>query len=217
MHIVDCAKKRYAAKAFDKAKPIPADAVQAMKELLRLSPSSVNSQPWHFIMGLTDAGKARIAKAAEGHYVYNKPKILNAGAVVVFCARTGLDDAYLQKLLDCEQADGRFATPEARAGMQATRETYVNLHKKERNDVFLWTSKQVYLNAGAFLLGVSSLGLDAVPIEGFDAPALDREFGLTAKGFASAVIVAVGHHAADDFNFGVPKSRLPMGEVVEEV
>lgn len=30
-------------------------------------------------------------------------------------------------------------------------------------------AKQVYLNVGNFLLGVAAMGLDAVPIEGFDA------------------------------------------------
>ncbi len=51
-----------------------------------------------------------------------------------------------------------------------------------------------------FLLGVSAMGLDAVPIEGFDAAFLDEEFGLKRKAFTSLVVVPVGHHSVEDFN-----------------
>ena len=76
--------------------------------------------------------------------------------------------------------------------------------------------KQVYLNVGNFLLGVAALGLDAVPIEGFDAAVLDEEFGLKAQGFTSVVVVPVGYHSVEDFNASLPKSRLPLSTIVTE-
>jgi nitroreductase/dihydropteridine reductase len=66
------------------------------------------------------------------------------------------------------------------------------------------------------VLGVAALGLDAVPIEGFDAAVLDDEFGLTAQGFTSVVVVPVGHHSVEDFNASLPKSRLPLSTTVTE-
>ncbi len=56
-------------------------------------------------------GKARVAKSAAGNYVFNERKILDASHVVVFCP----DDAWLKLVVDQEDADGRFATPEAKA------------------------------------------------------------------------------------------------------
>ena len=67
-----------------------------------------------------------------------------------------------------------------------------------------------------FLLGVAAMGLDAVPIEGFDAAILDEEFGLKEKGFTSLVVVPVGHHSVEDFNATLPKSRLPLSTIVTE-
>lgn len=217
MTILETAQKRYATKLFDKERPIAPETLQAVKDLLRLAPSSVNAQPWHFIMAETAAGKARVAKATEGPYSFNRAKVLDAGAIVVFCARTDMDDAYLQKLTAQEAADGRFATDALRDEQHAKRAMYVNMHKDGQRDLQQWATKQIYLNAGMFLLGVAALGLDAVPIEGFDPAALDREFDLRAKGLASAVMVAIGTRAAGDLNAALPKSRLPLTETLTVV
>uniref|UniRef100_UPI0020C47274 nitroreductase family protein n=1 Tax=Salmonella enterica TaxID=28901 RepID=UPI0020C47274 len=80
-----------------------------------------------------------------------------------------------------------------------------------------WKAKQVYLNVGNFLLGVAAKGLDAVPIEGFDAEVLDAEFGLKEKGYTCMVVVQVGHHSVEVFNAGLPKSRLPLENSLKEV
>jgi nitroreductase len=86
--------KRYSTKAFDASKTLTAEQAENLKTLLQFSPSSTNSQPWHFIVASSDEGKARVAKAASGTYVFNERKILDASHVVVFCAKTAMDDAW---------------------------------------------------------------------------------------------------------------------------
>ena len=217
MDIVSVALKRHSTKAFDPAKKLTAEQAEKVKTLLQYSPSSTNSQPWHFILASSDEGKARVAKAATGNYVFNERKILDASHVVVFCAKTELDDAWLDKVVVQEDLDGRFATPEAKAGNQKGRRFFADLHRVDRKDDAHWMAKQVYLNVGNFLLGVAALGLDAVPVEGFDAAIMDEEFGLKAQGFTSVVVVPVGHHSAEDFNAALPKSRLPLSTTLTEV
>lgn len=90
MDIVSVALKRYSTKAFDATKKLTAGEAEQLKTLLQYSPSSTNSQPWHFIVASTDEGKARVAKAASGTYVFNERKILDASHVVVFCAKTAM-------------------------------------------------------------------------------------------------------------------------------
>ena len=102
MDIVAGALKRYATKAFDASKELSADQAENLKTLLQFSPSSTNSQPWHFIVASSDEGKAWVAKAASGTYVFNERKILDASHVVVFCAKTELDDAWLERVVDQE-------------------------------------------------------------------------------------------------------------------
>ncbi|MDF7681598.1 oxygen-insensitive NAD(P)H nitroreductase [Enterobacteriaceae bacterium ESL0689] len=217
MNIISVALTRYSTKVFDASKKLTAEEVNNLKTLLQFSPSSTNCQPWHFIVTGSDTGKARIAKAASGTYIFNESKILNASHVVVFCAKTAMDDAWLQRVLDQEDADGRFATPEAKAANNQGRVFFANMHRNELHDDAQWMAKQVYLNVGNFLLGVAAMGLDAVPIEGADFALLDAEFDLKTQGYTSLVIVAVGHRSADDFNAKLPKSRLPQSVTISEI
>ncbi|BCG08909.1 oxygen-insensitive NAD(P)H nitroreductase [Buttiauxella agrestis] len=216
MDIIKAAASRYSTKAFDADKKISEESIEKVKDLLRLSPSSTNSQPWHFILASTPEAKARIAKATSGFYVFNERKVLDASHVVVFCAKTAIDETHLSKLLDQENADGRFASQQAMEGQHKGRSYFVNMHRFDYKDAQHWMEKQVYLNVGNFLLGVSTLDIDAVPIEGFDARILDEEFGLREKGFTSLVIVPIGYRSVEDFNAALPKSRLEFSEILTE-
>ena len=69
-------------------------------------------------------------------------------------------------------------------------------------------------NPRTLLLGAAALDVNACPIEGFDQAVLDEELGLRAKGYTSAVLVALGYGGADDFNAALPKSRLPLEQVI---
>lgn len=216
MDIISVALKRHSTKAFDPSKTLTDEQVEKVKTLLQYSPSSTNSQPWHFIVARTPEGKARVAKSAAGGFVFNERKMLDASLVVVFCAKTAMDDAWLERVVNQEEADGRFATPEAKAANHKGRTFFADMHRKDLKDDNHWMEKQVYLNVGNFLLGVAALGLDAVPIEGFDAAVLDEEFGLKAQSFTSVVVVPVGYHSVEDFNASLPKSRLPLSTIVTE-
>lgn len=214
MNIAKIATTRRTTKAFDPARKLPAEVVNQIETLLRYSPSSVNSQPWHFVIVSSDEGKGRLAKALTGTYAFNEPKVRNASHVVVFCTRASIDDAHLATLLEQEARDGRFASDEARAAQQRGRGYFVGMHRFEKRDAQHWMEKQVYLALGTLLLGAAALDVNACPIEGFDQAVLDEELGLRAKGYTSAVLVALGYGGADDFNAALPKSRLPLEQVI---
>ncbi|WP_342608660.1 oxygen-insensitive NAD(P)H nitroreductase [Vibrio tritonius] len=217
MDITAHAKARYSTKAFDSSKRLSDEHVQAIKELVRLSPSSVNSQPWHFVLASTEEGKQTIAKSAAENYVFNEAKILNASHVLVLCAKTNIDNDYLLKVLDLEDKAGRFATEEAKQGGHNGRSFFTNMHRYDLKDEKHWMEKQVYIALGTLLLGVSTMGVDAVPIEGFDAKVLDYELGLREKGYTSLVIVPLGYHSEQDFNAKLPKARWAEEDVITEI
>ncbi|MCO7521283.1 MULTISPECIES: oxygen-insensitive NAD(P)H nitroreductase [unclassified Pseudomonas] len=213
MDTVTLAKRRYTTKAYDASRKIPQATLDALLEQLRHSPSSVNSQPWHFIVADSAEGKARLAKATDERFAYNSPKIRDASHVLVFAARTEMTEAHLQAVLQQEADDGRFRTEQSRDTQDQTRRGYVNLHRHDFKDVQHWMEKQVYLALGTALLGAAAHGLDATPIEGFDAKALDAELGLRERGFTSVVLLSLGYRSEEDFNAGLSKSRLPAAEV----
>lgn len=213
MNLADAVRIRHTVKAFEAGKALPAEQVETLLTLLHQSPSSVNSQPWHFVVASTAEGRARVAASTTGAYSYNEPKVLNASHVIAMCMREVIDERHLQRILDQESADGRFNTPQMRANQDKSRRSYVDTHKYELRDAQQWMEKQVYLALGSLLLGAAVLGVDATPMEGFDSRALDASLGLREKGLTSVVIVALGHRSEDDFNAGLPKSRLPREDI----
>lgn len=99
MNVQDIVQKRYSTKSFDASKKISAEDFAQIEAALRYSPSSVNIQPWHFVITDNEAGKARVAKSAE-NFPYNLPKIINASHVIVFAARVHADEDYLAGVLE---------------------------------------------------------------------------------------------------------------------
>ena len=182
-----------------------------------MSPSSANIQPWHFIITDTKMGKERFSKATEGFYIFNRPKVMDASHVIVFCARTDADEAYMQYILDQEDKDGRFAKQEFKDQMHAGKMVFANMHRYDTKNLQHWMEKQIYLNMGSLLLGVVALGIDAVSMEGVDLKALDTEFGLREKGFTALAVVSLGYRKPTDFNATLPKSRLPEAEIITQL
>lgn len=216
MNLKETLNWRYTTKEFDPTKKIAEADMEQIKNLLRISPSSVNLQPWHFIIAETKEGKARIAKGTQGFFSFNEPKVTNAAAVVLFCSKIDADDAYYQHIADTEDKNGRFPNEDIKNGFLGAVKAFAGIHKYDLKDLQHWMEKQVYLNIGNFLLGVASLKIDATPMEGIDVKALDEEFGLRVKGYTALVAVSLGYRTTTDFNSPdkTPKSRLSESEMI---
>lgn len=213
MDILSAARKRYTVKAYDPTRSIPAETMQQICEVLRLSPSSVNSQPWHFIVASTPEAKQRLAKGVQGEYSYNEAKVLQASHVILFCTRVDTEGGHLERLLAQEDRDGRFKDAAAKAGQAKGRLGYMNQHRYALKDLPQWFEKQVYIALGNAMLAAAALGVDSTPMEGLDPAALDAELGLHEKGLSSLVLLSLGYHADSDFNASLPKSRLTEEQV----
>ncbi|MGJ7095474.1 oxygen-insensitive NAD(P)H nitroreductase [Vibrio hannami] len=213
MNIANVALSRYSTKEFDSQKKIPAETFEQIKTLLRFSPSSVNSQPWHFVIAESDEAKQRFSAGTQGRFVFNQAKINDASHVVMFCAKTQIDEEYLEHLLDCEDKAGRFPQKEFKETVSNGRSYFVNMHRFDLKDAQHWMEKQLYLNMGTVLLGAGALNVDAVPIEGVDLKALNEEFGLLDKGYTAVAVVALGYRKETDFNAALPKARLEEEEI----
>jgi nitroreductase / dihydropteridine reductase len=213
MDIVAISKKRYSTKAYDTTRRIPDEVMQQIYEAIRLSPSSVNSQPWHFVVASTLEGKARLAKGVQGGYSFNEAKVRDASHVILFCSRVNADGGYLERLLEQEDRDGRYADAAAKAGGAKGRTHFTNLHRYALKDLPQWYEKQTYIALGNAMTAAAALGVDCTPMEGLDAAALDAELGLNEKGLSSLVLLSLGYHAETDFNAKLPKSRLPQEQV----
>ncbi|ENU27365.1 oxygen-insensitive NAD(P)H nitroreductase [Acinetobacter modestus] len=208
MDTLATAKTRYATKAYDAEKKIPQAQFEKLLEILRFSPSSVNIQPWHFLIAETDEAKQRIASALTGNYIYNAAKVLNSSNTLVFCTRTDISAEYLEQLLQQDDVSGRFKDETAKQGQRDTRQGYVEFYRNELKNLPAWMENQTYLALGQLLFAAGLEGIDATPMEGFDRELINKEFELTEKGLKASVIVSLGYRSENDFNAKLPKSRL---------
>ncbi|GMG92484.1 oxygen-insensitive NAD(P)H-dependent nitroreductase NfsB [Cupriavidus sp. TKC] len=213
MKLSEMIATRHTVKAYEPGRTIPQDVIDELLAVLHKSPSSVNSQPWHFVVASTPEARARVARAASGGYSANAPRIENASHVIALAVRADMDDAHLNKLLEAEERDGRFTAEGAKAGQNKGRRYFVDLHRFAFRDVQQWMANQVYLALGSLLTGAAVLGVDATPMEGFDRNILDAELGLRERGYTSLVLVSLGYGSEQDFNADLPKSRLGKEEV----
>ncbi len=213
MSILTTAKRRYATKAFDPARKISDADMQTLKTIFQLSPSSINIQPWRVLITSKEAGKRQIAQATQDDYIINEQKILDASHVMVLCIYNNIDQKHLDQVLAKEQADGRLPDETVR---NTTRELYsAYLAGISANPEFLnvWAANQVYIALGSLLLAAADIGIDTLPMEGYNAEILTDVLKLKEKRLLPVVLVALGYHTDDDFNAHLPKSRFALEDI----
>lgn len=209
--VSDIANRRTTCKAYDPLKKIPEEKMKELYTVLMNSPSSVNSQPWHFMIAQSEAAKERILPAI---FEFNQPRVKNASHVVIFLSRNTLSSEHLANIVDQEEADGRFPEEGMKAANDQGRRYFVDLNSDSEEKLHEWQNRQLYIALGNLLFAATALEIDSTPIEGFDPQKLDEILGLKEKGFRSVVIASLGYHSEEDFNANLPKSRLPQASLL---
>ncbi|RLL34528.1 oxygen-insensitive NAD(P)H nitroreductase [Acinetobacter cumulans] len=213
MDLLNISKSRYTTKAYDPNKKIPPEQFARLLEILRLTPSSINIQPWHFFIADHSAAKERIAKALVGKYAYNAPKVLDSSHTILFCTQADISETHLEHLLSRDEASGRFKDEQAKQGQKDSRTGYVNFYRNEKGDIQRWAENQTFIALGQMLLAAGIEGVDATPIGGFDEDIMSDELQLVDKGLIPSVLLTLGYRSEKDFNAKLPKSRLSQEEI----
>ena len=64
MNVMDAIRTRCSVRKYD-GRPLPDEALQRMKDALRLAPSACNNQPWQFVLVTEPELKRELARAAK--------------------------------------------------------------------------------------------------------------------------------------------------------
>ena len=217
MDLLNISKTRYTTKAYDPSKKIPQQQFDRLIQILRLAPSSINIQPWHFFIIENDQAKQRISKSLVGKYAYNAPKILDSSHSILFCTKADITENHLTNLLNQDDQSGRFKDQTAKQAQQDARTGYVNFYRNEKGDIQRWAENQTFIALGQILLAAGIEGIDATPIGGFDEQIINDELQLTEKGLVPSVLLTLGYRSENDFNAKLPKSRLSKEEIFTQL
>lgn len=199
MSFINAMQERYTTKKYNASKKIDSKHIDELKEILRLSPSSINSQPWKFTFVSDEATKEKLSKVSW----INTEKVTDSDTVVVFSRINDL--AAFEKQIEEELPQG---------AVDYYKEYLKPLPEQE---IKAWFDKQVYLSLGVLLSACAVMNIDATPMEGIEPENYDKI--IDNKGYATLVAVAIGYRDEDDFNqpSKKPKSRIALEKVVESI
>ena len=201
---------RYATKAFDSGRKIPAEVWQTLERALVLSPSSYGLQPYRFLVIDNPARRAELLP-----HSWNQKQVVDCSHYVVFTARTRMTDADVDKLI-ARTTDIRKIPAES---LNFYRDMMLgDLVKGPRSQIaHEWATRQAYIALGNLMTCAAVLGVDACPMEGFVPAEYDRVLGLGNSGYASVVCCALGYRAASDKYAALPKVRFEIKDLVRYV
>ena len=206
--------KRYTTKRYDPSKRISAEDMAVIYEAMRLSPSSINSQPWKFIVIESDQAKARMHDTFANKFQFNQPHIKAASHTILFAYNPKYAREDYAKVIDKGIEDGRTKAADREGAFGAF--LFVDLNTDQAGNNAEWTKAQTYLALGNTMHAVARLGIDSTPMEGVDSEMIGQIFEKELDGYVCEVALVLGYHSPEeDYNIGLPKSRLAKEQVIQ--
>lgn len=212
-NILDDLRWRYTTKKYDPSKKVSQGDLAILLEALRLSASSINSQPWKFIVIESDAAKSRIYKTFERKFQFNRPHVFDSSHIILFAHNPRYTRDDFAKVVDRSIVDGRVK-PENREKSFGSF-VFAEINTDDSGFNGHWTKAQTYIAFGNALHTLARLRIDSTSLEGIDSELVDEEFAKELDGYQCHLALAIGYrHPHDDHNEKLPKSRIQFEDVV---
>lgn len=203
-------QKRYTTKHYDATKKVSHEDLMTLLEILRNTPSSLNMQPWHFLV--LDNQK-EVSKILPAISAFNHDRMIDSSYTIIFCAKSPFTQKNMEIILEQEEKDERYSDSMIKQERFTQCEQSLFGSNKTQKEIEQWAKDQVFIALGAFLYAAESLNIDATAIGGFNKAQLDECLNLKQKHLKSVVLATIGYRSAQDKNADRPKSRLPLNEI----
>lgn len=201
MDLIESLQWRYATKKMTGEK-VPQEKIDYILEAIRLSPSSSGLQPYEILVITNEELKGKIKPIA-----YGQGQITDASHILVFAAW----DRYTEERINASftRSNSERGLPESATDAYRTRLIGLMTNQTSEQN-FAHTAKQSAIALGIAMVAAADQQVDATPMEGFDAAALDELLGLTSKGLKSTAILTLGYRdEANDWLAKLKKVRTP--------
>lgn len=172
MDFLSLAQNRYTTKIYN-GKTLSKETLEQLNEILRLAPSSINSQPWEFIL----VGDKRKDEVFAPLSLMNEERVKQASHIVIF--------RVLESVERFEEEAPSYISEGGRTFYQQYIKPQGEAHVKA------WMGHQVYVALGYFLAGCATMGVDSTPMEGILPKEYDQH--LPNNGYQTLFAVAIGY------------------------
>ena len=194
---------RRSIKNYDKSVKISREEMEEILKLATLAPSSVNMQPWRFLVIESPEGKATLAPLAR----FNQNQVETSSAVIaVFGDMNNFDNG---EEIYGKAVDLGLMPLEVKENILASFAGYFEkITSEEMKEVVLVDGGLVSMQ---LMLAARAYGYDTNPIGGYEKDQIAEAFGLDKDRYVPVMLISIGK-AADN---GHQSVRLPIDKVAQ--
>jgi len=181
MEFAEVVRRRRSVRSYDSSKEVSDEQLKELFELVKLSPSSYNLQPWEFVVVRDKKDRERLKACA-----HNQQHVGDASAAVIVLGTknpSGRADAIaadrIRKGLMSEEKKKKF-------------EARVKAISEDEAKARLWTVNSTSLACMTLMLAAEDMGLATCPMEGFDAECVKKEFDIP-KEYEVVMLITLGY------------------------
>lgn len=194
---------RHSVRVYDPSVKISREEMTEILEEATLAPSSVNLQPWRFLVIDSPEGKATLEELAPGNL--NQVKTSSA-VIAVFGDMNAFDNA--DDIMSSAVEQG-FMPQEMKEQVLAN---YTELFGRISPEAF---REMIVIDSGLvsmqFMLSARAHGYDTNPIGGYDKSRIAEAFGMDKDRYVPVMLISIGKAAKE----ARKSTRLPIDRVAE--
>ncbi|RVT56330.1 nitroreductase family protein [Niallia taxi] len=194
---------RRSIKVYDPTVKISREEMIEILEKASKAPSSINMQPWRFVVIDTEEGKEKLAPLSR----FNKEKVLSSSAVIaVFGDKKNFD--YAEEIYSNAVELGYMPQEVKDAQINAFTPYYANMSEDVMKDTIMLDAGLVSMQ---LMLVARAYGYDTNPIGGYEKDQIAESFGLEKDRYIPIMLLTIGKAA----NEGFQSYRLPVDTITE--
>lgn len=175
---------RKSVRVYDETVKISHEEMLEMIQETTTAPSSVNMQPWRFVVAESEEAKAKLKPLIR----FNTRQNDTSSAMVMIFGDMNCYE-YGEEIYDQAVAEGKMPAEVRDQQLVAILPYYQNFTREQMNDV---VKIDASLAAMQFMLVARSHGYETNPIGGFEADQLAEAFDLDKERYVPVMILSVG-------------------------
>jgi len=209
MELLDKLNWRYATKAMTGQK-IPQEKIDNIIEAISLAPTSSGLQPFEVYVITNQEVKDKIKPIA-----WNQSVVSDCSHLLVFTAWDTYTTERINKMFDLVNEIRGFKNE----GWENYRQMLLKGYPPRDPELnFNHAAKQAYIAFSQAITAAAFEKVDATPMEGFDANAVDEILNLREKGLRSCVLLPLGYRDTEnDWLVSLKKVRKHREDLITEV
>ncbi|PHI46335.1 nitroreductase family protein [Bacillus halotolerans] len=196
-------KGRRSIRNYDPTVKISKEEITEILEEATTAPSSVNAQPWRFLVIDSTEGKEKLAPLAS----FNQTQVTTSSAVIAVFADMNNAD-YLEEIYSKAVELGYMPQEVKDRQIAALTAHFEKLPAQVNRETILIDGGLVSMQ---LMLTARAHGYDTNPIGGYDKENIAEAFGLDKERYVPVMLLSIGK-AADE---GYASYRLPIDTIAE--